>query len=114
MKERLQSSKELNNVELINELLIQATTLHLPIFSLCNINYQSFFGYTYIYIVIITVAFNLFIILRNIGFQFVLLCKMININRNNLCLKFQSLYQKFSKTEKFSIIKILKKIEEKS
>ena len=64
---KVQNSKEQNNLELMNELLIQATTFHLSIFILCSISQQSFFGYTYIYIVITTVVLNIIIIFKNIG-----------------------------------------------
>ena len=37
--ENVQNSKELNNLELLNEFMIQTAALHLPIFVLCDINH---------------------------------------------------------------------------
>jgi hypothetical protein len=44
VRAKVQSMKELNNLELLNELMIQAATLHLPIFALCDSDNKLFFG----------------------------------------------------------------------
>ena len=41
---KVQSSQLINRLELINEFLIQAATLHMPIFLLCSDNQQMMFG----------------------------------------------------------------------
>jgi hypothetical protein len=41
---KVQVSKELNNLEIINEFLTQAATIHIPAFFLINIDNQSKVG----------------------------------------------------------------------
>ena len=91
IKVKVQRSKELNNLEIINEFLTQLATLHLPIFALCSQDYQPFFGITYISIILLTVTINSCIILKNCSFLFASFCIMLYKNRNNMTLKFKSL-----------------------
>jgi len=49
------------------------------------------FGQSFIYIVVATISLNLIIILKNVGYQFGVLCIMLYDNRENLPLKLKSL-----------------------
>ena len=67
VKERVQGSKVLNNLEIINEFFVQVATLHLPVFEMCSIDHQTMFGSSFIYCVIITIALNIMVILTDLA-----------------------------------------------
>jgi hypothetical protein len=91
LKVKVQRSKGLNNLEIINEFLAQVANLHLPIFALSMAKNQSFFGFTYMSIVFLTVAINLFVILKSTSFLLANFFIMLYNNSNNLPLKIKCL-----------------------
>ena len=93
VKLRVQRSKKLNTLEIINEFLIQTATVHLAIFDMCSIDQQQIFGTFFIFVIILTVFVNIINIFINLAFEYSSLFKMINNNSNNLSLKFKSLIE---------------------
>lgn len=73
--------------------MVQAITLHLPIFSVSTIDQQYNFGWSAIFIIVFTCLVNSYYIVVKFVASLKLIIKMLYNNRNNLLFKFKILFK---------------------
>ena len=92
-KQKVQESRFLNKLEIFNELAIQAVTVHMAIFTTCKIEEQTLFAWSFISIVILTIAVNLIFIFKSLSKFIILFYVCVAKNRKNLFLKLKSMFK---------------------